>query len=376
MPNRYVRLAGFKRRLDLSKADLGLPGGSALLEQLLADRRLPVSVRGLTCAEICEEKGFVEPMSLYRRMGRVVAAHMRSDAEDRHHGGGESDEHKAYKERAVRAAEEGGHTATTERWSRDRKVRSDVLIRGADGLLLGFESQLKEVNPRDITARDTAARRAGVMDAWQTDSQKMANDVTVPWLRTDRVPLEMIMKRESPIPFRGGIRRIELARCDARFPGPCPKRRTGKCGGWHPTTRPAERPFDEFIRDAASGLYVRATVKVKRTAFEFWTPTADHTVYLDATSGEAPAVVARPRQAKRTMGDGDPTCRVRTSAIDDALGMPLAYIPAPRSPQPPAWAPSHTGPCARCHQPCWRYGAGGSPLCERCKAAREHHSRP
>ncbi|MGW2408161.1 hypothetical protein ACWCXK_27020 [Streptomyces sp. NPDC001739] len=77
---------------------------------------------------------------------------MRSDAEERHYGGGESDEHKAYKDRAVRAAEEGGHTAAQERSSKDRAVRSDVLIRGTDGVLLGFESQLSSRNPREIQA--------------------------------------------------------------------------------------------------------------------------------------------------------------------------------------------------------------------------------
>ncbi|MFD9475921.1 hypothetical protein [Streptomyces nojiriensis] len=51
-----------------------------------------------------------------------------------------------------------------------------------------------------------------------------------------------------------------------------------------------ERPFHGFIHDAASGLYLRAIVLVKRTAFEFWAPTADHIAYLDATSGEPPAV--------------------------------------------------------------------------------------
>ncbi|MFI8499653.1 hypothetical protein ACIGFK_14295 [Streptomyces sp. NPDC085524] len=361
MPNRYVRLAGFDQRLDLTKPDLGVAGGAALLEQLLNDRRLPVQRRGLTCAEVCEKRGFIEPMSVYRRLGKVIAAHMQSDAEDRHHGGGESDEHKAYKDRAVRAAEEGGHAAVQEQSSKDHAVRSDVLIHGVDGVLLGFESQLSPRNPREIQARDVAARRAGVLDAWQTDSQDMARDTTVPWLRTDRVPLELIMKRGAPIPLRGGIRRIELAKCDERFPGPCPKKRTGKCGGWHPTTRPAERPFDEFIRDAASGLYVRAIVKVKRTAFEFWTPTADHTAYLDATSGEPPAVMPRQRQVRRPMEDGDPTCRVRPPAASDHETAPLPYIPAPRSPESvPSTRPAvkgappiaYRGKCGAGVQPC------------------------
>ncbi|CAM5525566.1 MULTISPECIES: hypothetical protein [Streptomyces] len=351
MPNRYVKHERHGR-LDLKKADLGIPGGAELLERLLADRRLPVSTRGVTCAEICETLGFEEPMYLYRRLGRVVASHTRSTAEDRHYGAGESDQHKAYKARAVRAAEEGGHSAVQERPSRDRKIRSDVLIRGADGLLLGFESQLSKVNPRDIAARDAAAQRAGVEDAWQTDSRALAKESVVPWLRTDRQPLELIMKRDSPLPFRGGIRRIDLIRCDERHPGPCPKRRTGKCGGWHPSTRPAERPFDDFIRDAASGLYVRAKVKVKRLAFECWTPTADYDAYLDATAREAPPEVSSQRHARRVMGDGDPTCRVRRPGFDDAV--PLAHIPPPWSAPAPRVRSSslYRGQCGAGVTPC------------------------
>lgn len=34
-------------------------------------------------------------------------------------------------------------------------------------------------------------------------------------------------------------------------------------------------------------------------------------------------------------------------------------------------APSQTGPCAKCHQPCARYGAPANPLCPACKAARQ-----
>lgn len=37
---------------------------------------------------------------------------------------------------------------------------------------------------------------------------------------------------------------------------------------------------------------------------------------------------------------------------------------------PVTWAPSQTGPCARCHQQTCRYGHGGNPLCEACRTAR------
>ncbi|WP_158781301.1 hypothetical protein [Streptomyces sp. NRRL S-237] len=46
-------------------------------------------------------------------------------------------------------------------------------------------------------------------------------------------------------------------------------------------------------------------------------------------------------------------------------------------PQVVTWAPSQTGPCARCHAPTCRYGVGGSPLCTPCRQARqEQPARP
>lgn len=45
------------------------------------------------------------------------------------------------------------------------------------------------------------------------------------------------------------------------------------------------------------------------------------------------------------------------------------HTPQPR-PQLVTWAPSQTGPCARCHAPTCRYGTGGNPLCAACRALR------
>ncbi|WP_158721435.1 hypothetical protein [Streptomyces sp. NRRL S-241] len=44
---------------------------------------------------------------------------------------------------------------------------------------------------------------------------------------------------------------------------------------------------------------------------------------------------------------------------------------SPARPQPVTWAPSQTGPCARCHTPTCRYGHGGNPLCSTCRQARQ-----
>ncbi len=45
--------------------------------------------------------------------------------------------------------------------------------------------------------------------------------------------------------------------------------------------------------------------------------------------------------------------------------------PSAGRPQPVTWAPSQTGPCAKCGRPCARYGAPANPLCETCRAARQ-----
>lgn len=44
--------------------------------------------------------------------------------------------------------------------------------------------------------------------------------------------------------------------------------------------------------------------------------------------------------------------------------------PAPR-PGVATWAPSQTGPCAKCGSPCARYGAPANPLCVPCQQARQ-----
>ncbi|MEU5811721.1 hypothetical protein [Streptomyces sp. NPDC047718] len=108
--------------MDMARPDLGIAGGALLLRQILKDRRYPVATRGLVCDEDCVRYGFPnEPMYVYRRQGRIVVSHVRGEAEQRHQGPPETDEHKAYKERAINAAEDGGHRAKDERWSEDRK---------------------------------------------------------------------------------------------------------------------------------------------------------------------------------------------------------------------------------------------------------------
>ncbi|WP_405940746.1 hypothetical protein [Streptomyces sp. NBC_00207] len=54
-----------------------------------------------------------------------------------------------------------------------------------------------------------------------------------------------------------------------------------------------------------------------------------------------------------------------------------AQTTAKPRPQVVTWAPSQTGPCARCHASTCRYGVGGNPLCTSYRQARqEQFARP
>jgi hypothetical protein len=70
-------------QLNLRQPDLGHPELPGLWESLLADRRSPVRLRGLTCGGICRDLGHVEWMHVYERGGQRIAAHERSEAEHR-----------------------------------------------------------------------------------------------------------------------------------------------------------------------------------------------------------------------------------------------------------------------------------------------------
>ncbi|MFG2236229.1 hypothetical protein ACGFNX_40620 [Streptomyces sp. NPDC048723] len=347
-------------RLDMTQPDLGIAGGRLLLDRMLADDRLPVEARGLICAEDCMVLGFIEPMYVYRRQGRVIASHQRGEAEQRHQPE-ITPEHHAWVDRAVRVAEAEGHRATEEKFTQDRKVRSDALIYGADGIRLGVESQVSPETPRKLKTRDNAARRNGVADAWQTPLHSLVELGVVPMLRTDALPAEIIKQPNRPIPFRSGVRHVDMVRCDERSPVPCPRRKAGgRCGRRHPRSRPKEHGFDQFIRDAAAGLLVRTTIRERRgLAFEFWTPLGDHLAHLaaaaenddditDLATPEQAADEALGRRLCLPMGEGDPTCRTRYPGADAVLrrGLPEAY----GRPRPTASVPAV--PRGRC-------GAGG-----------------
>ena len=219
--------------LDLSKPALGRPELHGLQEILLQDRRSPLSARGLQCGGICRDLGYVEWMHIYRRSnGMLVAAHQQAEGEERHESN-ESDEHKAYKERTVRAAEAGGFPAEAEVRTADGKVIHDVLIHGIQPT--SIEIQRSRKSATHIRTREKAATDRGVLPAWHTDRRDMFDRNEVPWTRTDAdLPPQLIIgsphlqirDRMSHMPGEANVAdRLTILSCQLmRDPGQLGKR--------------------------------------------------------------------------------------------------------------------------------------------------------
>lgn len=92
-----------------------------------------------------------EWMFLTERDGVHFASHYNRNIKD-HSSQGESDRHKAFKERIAAAAELGGHVVETEDRAVHGKRRTDVLVKGAD-LTIGWEIQLSYATLASVRKR-------------------------------------------------------------------------------------------------------------------------------------------------------------------------------------------------------------------------------
>jgi hypothetical protein len=296
--------------VDLGELDIRtLPGDS--WRQLLDDRRLPLALRGIQCGGICRDLGYVEWMHVYERDGLRIAAHQSKTA-DRRHTANVSDEHKAYQDRTVRVAEEAGHRASAEVYTADRKVRSDVLIYGATSIPTAFEIQRSYETDQSIRRRNKAASDHGILDAWHTDQRQMFNRNEVAWTRTDNDLPPRAIRDGAHLRIRGGFRLLDMERCDERRARPCPTKRTGKCGKWHPVSSPTEVPYDDFVRGVAAGELVQAAVKEFRETFRFWTAATELERYEDSLGESArPKADVQRKPTSTSTSTDDPTCRTR-----------------------------------------------------------------
>ncbi|MGW4893337.1 competence protein CoiA family protein [Kitasatospora sp. NPDC004240] len=387
--------------LDLDRADLGYPQHKGLWELLLADKR-PVEQRGLYCPTCYRRHpGRIEWMYVYSKRGLRIAVHHNTDQRD--HGDGESDQHKALKERFARAAELGGFRAELEVCAADGRRRTDVLVTGADGRKIGFEPQLSYATAPAVRKRDSIAREEGVTPVWHVLDPKAPLIDHVHWSRTDNLPPEAI-RNDRDMLVRGGVRRLELDKCDHTNPLPCPVRRSGRCGNWHPRWEPCPRQVDDLVRDIAAGDYVPLTTRQSQRTLRFWTSRTDFDLFTDNGGEETPPESAPKNKRIRIPLQRDAEC-IRTRTESDCRSTPQpprdsgeAIRPAvtiTRDPVPPRTAlvppprecptidvtweqrlvaateagcePWELGPCAGCGTPINRYGPHPAHACAPCR---------
>src|SRR5688572_18445734 len=119
--------------LDLRRPDLGCPSVPGLWDQLHgkvgAGVLRCIGYHRGSCAEGCTEWMYLKQ---HPSTGRRYAVHLNPGESQ---WAPESDEHKALKERIVRAASAAGFEASIEDRSPDGRRRTDVLVHGTDVLL-------------------------------------------------------------------------------------------------------------------------------------------------------------------------------------------------------------------------------------------------
>jgi hypothetical protein len=349
--------------LNLTLPDLGHPDRPGLWEQL---KTMKYQSGRLQCP-LCRDRDPECPEWMYlqeRAGGRRVAVHHNPRIRDHH--ARESNLHKALKERIASAAQGGGFAVEFEDQANHGRRRTDVLVRAADGFLLGCEAQVSYATAAAVRKRTEIANRDGITSLWTTNDRKAQLINQAPWARIDRMPWHDIANG-AELPVRGGIRALHLERCEDR-PTRCPDRKRGRCRNWHASWVPQAMRLDDLIVRAAGQEYQPVHIATSRGGGHwFWTAAADKATYLEnlaertidddeTRSGGTPAVTPRPLSRVCTYGvdtgvraDASPV-RDTGTIIDaptitlDQLGTVTPIAPARRTissrPGPHLWDPA------------------------------------
>jgi hypothetical protein len=342
----------FRIYLDLTQNDLGHPEFPDLWEtvyrtdRMYAARNVPVAERGLQCGGVCREAGVVAWMHLRLRAGRREAVHERAEDEDRH-SLPMSDEHKAYQERILRAAQEGGFSGDSEVRTRVGRswIQTDTLIEGADGRRIGWEVQLSAAaveGPRSVRARAARAEKNGITPAWHTDRATYARRNDTQWTRSDNLPAYVIAKT-GDLRVVSGFRLLDFWRCDLRAIHPCPEG-VRRCGRFHATPTPRSILFDELVRRTAAGTIVPVEFRAGSSKHRFWVTDTDRGRLEDLLSDDTRMPPACEPAAPDHASHNRPTCKPvpPTPVITTA---PLPAHPAA------VWVPAQSAPSAAAATP-------------------------
>ncbi|WP_189282257.1 competence protein CoiA family protein [Streptomyces atratus] len=277
--------------INLSELDLNDPADARLWRRLYGIKGGKAPKGHLECLD-CRERdpGCPQWMFLQMRRGRPIAVHYTTGI--RHPTRPESPRHKALKERIARAAETAGFSAELESRAPDGRRRTDVLVHGDNGLRLGCEIQLSYETGPSVSKRSDIARADGLSPLWTTDDRGAPLIDRTPWARIDHLP-EAAISGGNALLVRGGVKKLEMVRCDSSNPLPCPDRNYGRCNQWHGAWSPTLGiHLDQLIGATAGGayvpLYLPAQPGRRGRAAHMWVTAQDRKTFLDAT-GENPA---------------------------------------------------------------------------------------
>ncbi|MER5582263.1 hypothetical protein ABT090_11515 [Streptomyces asoensis] len=324
--------------LDLTLEDLGHEEHEGLwdmvygMDRMYSARAVPVAERDLQCGGVCQEAGVVAPMYLRMRNGRREAVHERREDEDRH-SVPVSDEHKAYQERILRAAEAAGFRGDSEVRTRVGRswIQTDTLIEGVNGLRVGWEVQLSTAGtdgPRSVRARAAKAEKNGITPAWHTDRSDYAHRHDTHWTRSNNLPAHVIAKT-GDLRVVSGFRKLDFWHCDLHADHPCPHG-VRRCGKYHATPVPKDVLFDDLVRETAAGTIVPVQFRTPNKTHRFWATHADHNRYKDLLDdeGQLPAIpedVPTPSRASHNR----PTCRPELTATSSEATTPKTSQTSP-----------------------------------------------
>ncbi|MFF3312946.1 hypothetical protein [Streptomyces sp. NPDC002952] len=353
--------AKLRIHLDLTLEDLGheeYPGLWDMvygIDRMYAARDVPVAERDLRCGGVCQEAGVIAPMYLRMRDGRREAVHERREDDERHTVF-VSDEHKAYQERILRAADEGGFCGDSEVRTRVGRswIQTDTLIEGADGLRIGWEVQLSTAGtdgPRSVRSRAAKAEKNGITPAWHTDRANYANRHDTHWTRSNNLPAHVIAKN-GDLRVISGFRKLDFWLCDIRAVHPCPNG-VRRCGKHHATPVPKDVLFDDLVRNTAAGTIVPIQFRASTKLHRFWVTEADRSRYSDLLNDdtrlpELPETVRTPSRASQNR----PTCQPDLTVTSAPASQPDAPTVTaagllPSQPAPPAAEMIGEPPCSR-----------------------------
>ncbi|MDJ0386079.1 hypothetical protein [Streptomyces sp. G-G2] len=340
----------YRLLLDLKQEDLGhenFDGLWSLLykaDRMAAQRNVPVSERGLQCGGICRDAGVVAWMYLRQQAnGRREAVHERAEDEERHKAP-MSDEHKAYQERILRAAAEGGFDGDCEVRTpvgRSSFIQTDTLIEGADGRRIGWEVQLSSAaadGPSSVKARASKAAKRGITPAWHTDRADYARRSDTQWTQSNDLPAHVIAKI-GDLRVISGYRALDFWVCDLRAVYPCPDG-VRRCGKPHVTPKPRDVLFDDLVRRTAAGTIVPVEFLRGTKVDRFWVTDADCDRLADFQSGVIVLPPTQPGDSSSKSSPNLPTCRPATILGESAPAVALASDPTALIPQQRAFAPA------------------------------------